>query len=306
MKKTLLLSLVSAKLVASCLEVGVTAGQHCSKSGMNIDTISKTTNSMQVSENGTTILTFPIYVATDSTDEVIMNIANLSSFINQYNDSISLSFEYVQKGRSITIESGKDFSLLPANSANRDGSSKAGDIVVKIASTLSSIQTAGDYTLSSLANVKLFGGGSVSNSFSIKGEVEQVSMVGFENLSSYHRGIEFKDSFIVFPALKFNIINELKKAIYVKNNTKNTFQIKFDTTPLVNQAHPNYKIALNYFYTEDGKSEQSIKSNKFFAITHGKKEGLKVGEMRFVTEKITGSLLAGRYKAVLNVTVSAK
>jgi hypothetical protein len=62
---------------------------------------------------------------------------------------------------------------------------------------------------------------------------------------------------------------------------------------------------MNYYYKKNDENEQKIINEETFTVITGKSSGNKVGEMRFETERITNSLLAGEYKAILHVTVSA-
>jgi hypothetical protein len=64
---------------------------------------------------------------------------------------------------------------------------------------------------------------------------------------------------------------------------------------------------MSYGYKTTSQSDFSSISNTPFTIYSDKNEGTtKVGEMRFSTEELTGSLIAGGYSASIAVTVTAQ
>ena len=308
MKKILLLLLFSMELFASCLELGVTTGQSCSGNSVHADDINMNlSSSMQVSDQHKKVLEIPFYLYSDSNNAIKMTLNHISNLTNNTNETIDTTFYYVSRdGHELLLKEGEPFVLLSANQNGRNGSTKVGLIRIEV-NGLSDTQTAGVYHLSSNLNVNIYNTTqSATGRLRAKGKVKQVSVIGFTNLTAYKQGKEFVDSKVTFGSLVANRINEEERDIFVKNNTNGEVQVKFETTPLIHEIHKEYKIDLNYFYTEDGKSENAIDSNKFFTITQGKKNGLKVGKMRFVTEKIDKPLVAGKYSATINATVRAK
>jgi len=308
-KTILILALMSLNLFGGCLDVGTTTGQSCTDDTINVDFMTTTFSStMKVSDNNLNVLEIPIYVASDTTEAVSMTISELSALQNSDHDIIDTKLEYIQGGSVVaTITNGTAFTLLADGESSRDGNTEVGRIRITINSALSDTQTAGSYKLSKSMTVKL-GNGSDSSSETLesRGVVEQVSMVGFENLSSYTTGQAFKNGLVDYGNFTLNSANEQIKDIFVKNNTNGDFQLKFETSDLISQIDSNYKIAMSYYYKKTDASEQSISNNQYFTIMSGKNNGSKVGEMRFVTEPLTSSLIAGEYKATINVTVQAQ
>ncbi|CAA6798841.1 MAG: Unknown protein [uncultured Sulfurovum sp.] len=306
MKKLLLLTLLSLNLFGACLEVGTTAQSACSGDTLRVDAMNVNfSTSMKVADTNLKVVDIPIYVFSDSMDEVKMTMANISTLRNSVNEVISTAFYYVVNDVESAITENQSFTLLSAAAGGRDGTSIVGYVRIKV-NSLADTQTAGSYALSKNISVNL---GNASDSptatLSASGNVEQVSMVGFENLATYKTGKVFKDGLVDYGNFTLNTSNEQVKDVFVKNNTNGNFQIKFETSDLISQVDNNYKIDMSYYYTKIGATEQSINNNEYFTIMTGKKNGTKVGVFRFITESLTGSLIAGEYKAVINVTVSA-
>jgi hypothetical protein len=236
-----------------------------------------------------------------------MTINDVTALTNG-SDSIGTKFEYVQNNTVMaTIANGVAFSILASNASGRNGNSIVGYIRITVNEALSDTQTAGIYSLSKSMNVQIGNGSSSSSeTLSASGTVEQVSMVGFENLATYKTGKAFKDGLVDYGNFTLNTTNEQIKDLFVKNNTTGAFKIKFLTSDLISQVDSAYKIDMSYYYTKTGASEHTINNDEFFTIMSGKNNGSKVGQMRFVTESLTGSLIAGEYKATINVTVQAQ
>jgi len=306
MKKLLLLSILSWNLFGACLEVGATAGKSCTGDSVRVDAMNANFSiSMKVADTNLKVIDIPLYIFSDANDEVKMTIANLSTLRNSANEVISTAFYYVVNNVESAITENQPFTLLATSNAGRDGNSIVGYIRIKV-NSLADTQTAGTYTLSKNMSVKLGNGNdSPVATLSASGSVEQVSMVGFENLATYKMSQAFKDGLVDYGNFTLNTKNEQVKDIFVKNNTNGNFQIKFETSDLISQVDNNYKIDMSYYYTKIGATEEGINNNEFFTIMSRKNNGTKVGTMRFVTESLTGSLIAGEYKAVINVTVSA-
>jgi len=294
--------------IINCLEVGDSSGQECSGNEITMNDIDiDFTTTMKVGQSNLEVVSIPIYVDTDSNDKVSMIITDESDLQNSDGESIDFSMEYISKssGSTQTISSGVAFTILDEGESGRDGDTVVGNIRIIIDSLLDT-QTMGTYSFSKKVKVKL---GDIEESldadFDAKGEVEQVSVVGFSSMSSFQEGVFFVDSTVDYGDFKLNENNEKREDVFVKNNTNGEIKIKFNTSPLVHTLDNNYQIDMSYYYKANGDSEQEIENDTYFTISSGKNGGDKVGEMRFVTEPLTKALLAGEYSATLNVTVSA-
>ncbi len=291
----------------SCLEVGTVSGQSCSGNIISVDDIdSEFTTIMRVGDVNLKVLDIPIYVDTNSNDEVSMTVTDKTDLENSDGEKIDFSMQYIQNGSVVTtISSGVAFTLLEEGASGRDGDTVVGYIRIVIASLLDT-QTVGKYSFSKDIKVGL---GDIRESssadFDAQGEVEQVTVIGFESLSSFKDGLFFLDALVDYGNFRLNQNNEKREDVFVKNNTKGDIKIKFDTSPLTHTIDENYQIEMSYYYQESGEVEKRVDNNTFFTLISGKNGGDKVGEMRFVTEPLTQTLMAGEYSAVLNITVSA-
>ena len=309
MKKTLLLLLIiSINLFGSCLKVSSNSGATCSGDSIIIDDISKNfTTTMKVSDNGVTVVDIPIYIYSDSTEEVTMTITNSSSLQNSSGETINTNLFYVVGGVESSITENSSFVLLANGAGTRDGNSIIGYIRIKVIN-LSDTQTVGSYALSKNMEVKLTNSGSSPiATLSSSGSVEYVTIVSFENsISGYTSGEQFISAVVDYGDFNLNAVNTQIRSLYVKSNSNKDCTISFATSDLVSQVDSNYKIGMNYYYTKTGGSQQTISNNSPFTVINGKNGGSKVGEMKFETQTIDASMIAGEYKAVLNVTVSAR
>jgi len=293
--------------IVSCLDVGTASGQSCSSNTISVDDIdSEFSTVMRVGDVNLKVLDIPIYIDTNSDDKVSMTISDKTDLENSDGEKIDFSMQYIQSGSVVSdISSGVEFTLLEEGASGRDGDTVVGYIRIIISSVLDT-QTVGKYSFSKDISVKL---GDIressSASFDAQGEVEQVTVVGFESLSSFKDGVFFLDALVDYGNFKLNQSNEKRESVFVKNNTKGDIKIKFNTSPLIHTLDDNYQIEMSYFYQEDGEVENRIDNNTFFTVADGKNGGDKIGEMRFVTESLNQTLMAGEYSAVLNITVSA-
>ena len=309
MRKILLLLLIIAiNLFGSCLKVSSNSGATCSDNTISIDNINKNfTTNMKVSDNGVTVIDIPIYLYSDSTEEVTMTINNNSSLQNSDGEIINTNFFYVVDGVENSIIENSPFILLNNGSGKRDGNTIIGYIRIKVIN-LSDTQTVGSYTLSKNIEVSLAGSGNSPTAIlSLGGSVEYVTIVSFEDsISDYTSGEEFISAIVDYGNLNLNVINTQIRNLYVKSNSNKDCTISFNTSDLISQIDSNYKIKMNYYYTKTGETQQTILNNTPFTVIHGKNDGSKVGEMKFETQKIDSSIIAGEYKAILNITVSAR
>jgi len=262
---------------------------------------------MQVSESYLTLVDIPIYLYSDVEEEITMSIRKISSLKNFTNEIIETQFYYIPIGSSAKlIKENLPFSLLSrGKTVQRDGNRQIGTIRIE-AKNLSDIQTAGAYQLSYNITVNLGTTGSSTSILSCRGEVDQITRVGFQSLSAYKRGKGFLDSSINYGTFKLHQSNIEKRDIYVKNNVDKRVGIEFQTSDLINQTDSRYRINMDYFYREKNGLSQPIQNNSSFTITEGKNSGIvPVGEMIFKTEPIKESLVAGEYKAILYIKISA-
>ena len=309
MKNILILFIIiSINLFGSCLKVSSNSGTTCSDDSISIDSISKSfTTTMKVSDNGVTVVDIPIYISTDSTEEITMTMTNITSLRNSDNETIATDFFYVVGGSEHGIIENSSFVLLANGAGTRDGSNNLiGYIRIKV--TLSDNQTVGSYSLSKNIKVTLTNNGtSPTATLSSGGSVEHVTIVSFEDsISGYTSGEKFISAVIDYGDFNLNAVNRQIRSLYVKSNSKKACTISFSTSKLVSQVDSSYKIGMNYYYTKIGGTQQTIPNNIPFTIINGKNSGGKVGEMKFETETIDTLLIAGEYKAIINVTVSAR
>jgi hypothetical protein len=298
----ILLILVSINLFGLCLKVSSSSGQICSGDSVSIDDISKNfTTTMKVSDNGVTVIDIPIYLYSDSAEEVSMTITNNSFLQNSSGEIIDTSFYYVVSSSESTITEGNSFVLLANGAGGRDGNSVVGYIRIKV-NTLSDTQTVGSYLLSKNMDVKLASSGDSSGTLSSSGLVEYVTIVSFENsISGYTSGGKFIDAVVDYVNFNLNAVNTQTRDVYVKSNSNNACTISFTPTDLVSQVDDDYTIGMSYYY-----GTKKIENNTPFTVVNGKNGGSKVGEMKFETDIVDASVIAGEYKATLAVTVSAR
>lgn len=308
MIKIVLLLIISINLFGSCLKVSSNSGATCSGDSISIDDISKEfTTTMKVSDSGITVLDIPVYIYSNSLKEITMTITNNLPLQNSSGETIDTNFFYVIDGVEKNIIENSPFVLLANGVGARDGNSIVGYIRIKVVN-LSDTQTVGSYTLSKNIEVTLAGRrNSPTATLSSRGLVEYVTIVSFgNNINSYTNGEKFLSAIVDYGDFKLNEVNTQIRNLYVKSNSKKPCTISFATSDLVSQVDPNYTIGMNYYYTKVGGNQHLISSNVPFVIINGKNGGSKVGEIKFETQKIDSSMIAGEYKAVLNVTVSAR
>jgi hypothetical protein len=256
---------------------------------------------MKVSDNGVTVVDIPIYLYSDSNEEVSMTIINNSSLQNSDGETIGTSFYYVVGSSESTITEGSSFVLLANGAGGRDGNSVVGYIRIKV-NTLLDTQTVGSYSLSKNISVKLTSSGDSSATLSSSGLVEYVTIVSFENsISGYTSGEKFIDAVVDYGDFNLNAVNTQTRDVYVKSNSNKACTISFAITDLVSQVDNSYTIGMHYYY-----GTKKIENNTPFTVINGKNGGTKVGEMKFETDIIDASVIAGEYKATLTVTVSAR
>jgi hypothetical protein len=310
MKKIIFLltfsSMFSLNLFGDCIHIGYQSGLTCSGDEIIIDDLQTNfTSTMKVSDSELTVLDIPIYIYSTLRGRVQLQL-NENQPLSNGEETISTTFYLVQNNQEDEITLGEAFSVggRGRRQSQLDGQTLIAQIRIKV-NNLSDIQTAGKYRLKKYIQAKLRRTYTSSSTITATGEVEQVTIVGFEDVSTYTSQQLFKDAFIDYGLINFNTINRQVRDIYVKNNTTGACQISFNTSPLISQIDSNYKIPMKYFYQKDGEAEEEILNAEPFTLIVGKNNGSKVGMMSFETEEITGPLIAGDYKATLQVTVSA-
>ena len=307
MKKTiLLLAIFSLNLFGACIHIGYQSGLSCSGDEIIIDDLNTNfTTTMKVSDRELTVIDIPIYIYSNKRNRIKLELTENQPLSNG-KERIDTKFYIVKKNREKEITLGKAFKIKKRGKRKKkfDGHTLIAKIRIKV-DNLSDMQTAGGYQLKKYIQAKIGRNYTSSSTITATGEVEQVTIVGFEDVSNYSSQQLFKDASINYGLINFNTINRQIRDIYVKNNTTGACQISFNTSPLISQIDSSYQIPMKYFYQKDGEAEQEILNAEPFTLIVGKNNGSKVGSMKFETEKLRGNLIAGDYKAVIQVTVSA-
>ena len=317
MKKLLLLSILSLNLFGECLEVGTTAGQSCSGTSIHIDPINNQTFTNITIGTTNQILYIPLYVYSDSTEEVKMTLSNLGSLIKS-SDSMTTNYYFVAgsttSGTAVTIADGTAFTLLVTNSTtttSREGNTIVGYIKL-VVPTVATLQTAGEYTLNANTSVKLTNSSSNTNTLTAKAMLNQVTQVSFNDdvSSSIITGTGFVNSTVDYQNFTLNTQNMETVNVYLKNNMltgQNQCTMSFTPSPLKHVQLPNdYQIEMSYSYKDLNDEVTSITNTSPFVLKTGTNTGTKVGEMTFTTETLPDTLIAGEYKAVIEVTISVQ
>ena len=310
MKKIiLLLNLFTFNLFANCLHIGFQSGITCSGDELIIDDLNLDfTTQMRVSDNDLIVLDIPIYIYSNRKKnhrtKRVKLLLNENQPLSNGNENINTKFYIVKRNKEREITLGKPIKIVGKRGRRLNGQKRIAWLRIKV-NALSDMQTAGTYTLKKTLQAQFQGQRSSTASFFARGKVEQVTIVGFDNVSNYTSQQLFKAASIDYGLINVNTINLQTRDIYVKNNTNGACQISFNTSPLISQIDSFYQINMNYFYQKDGEQEQKIVNDEPFPLIVGKHNGGKVGRMKFETEKLTNSLIAGEYKAVIHVTVSA-
>jgi len=250
------------------------------------------------------ILEIPIYVKSNVLDEIKMKISNFSN-LTKVTESIDTRLYY----RSITnsyvqIFDNQEFVLLTQNQIGRDGNTIIG--YLKVEANILNNQTYGNYSFNDTIHVKLANSTWVNNNFHVNANVALVAIAGFNSTSSYSSGQQFVSDHINFGNFNFSS-NNIEKNLYIKSNSSNNFRITFNNTPnLIHELDNNYQINMHYYYKQTGNTYFEIQAGTSFIAIVGKNEGLNpIGIMKFETESISGSKLAGDYSTSVLVTVSA-
>ena len=298
----ILLITVSIHLCASYVVVDDSIVDISGDGNTIIHDISATFDTLLEVSQSNVLLEIPIYVNSDATDAINMEISNISSLKNSDNEVISTTLSYHSiDGASVSISDGTSFTLLNSNEGIRDGDTVLGYITVTV-STVSDLQTVGDYSLSANMRVQLEGGDYSASSFlSIDASVALVTVASFNSTSNEISGERFIGDSVAFGNFRFEEQNEIIKPLYIKNNSLLDFKISFETKALKSMVDPdNYSIGMSYYY-----NDVLIANNTQFTALSGKNSGsTKVGDMKFKTETISSSLISGGYQATLSITIT--
>jgi hypothetical protein len=259
-----------------------------------LNAISIDFSNLEVGSNNSYI-DIPIYVKSDSNEEIKMKLSNILT-LKQGEESITLNLSY----RESTIENNIPFILMNSGEGGRDGNTIVGSIRVTLPS-LPSTQTYGNYE--SKIDMELSSSNqtdSATNQLSLFADVALVAVAGFDVVSSYTKGEKFLDTTIDYGTFNLNQKNSIEKNLFIKSNSNQSFKISFDTTELISQINSNYTIPLNYYF-----NAIPFTNNQYFTALNGKNEGeTSIGVIKFETDLIDSSLLAGNYQGVIDVTVS--
>jgi len=270
---------------------------------IQIEDITKTLSTALKVDDTNIIVDIPIYVKTDSLKEVVLNISNIANLKNSSNEEINTELYWVAGGVETTINEASDFTILNAFSGDRDGNTVVGYIRVKIPSVESS-QTDGSYSFTDKikTGLKFLGGASYSSDsdFTFNSEVALVAVASFLDTSSYKEGQKFVGGMVDFGTFSFDV-NTKTKNLYIKSNSTKTFKITFTNTPaLTHESDNTQTINVNYYF-----NDTQITANNPFTPLIGKSDGTSsLGTLKFQTEAISGSKLAGTYRATVNVSIT--
>jgi hypothetical protein len=303
MKKILLLLVLPMFMFAEYLYVGSSTQDGSTDGDIKIENISKTLSTSLKVGNTNVYQDIPIYVKTDSTKEVVLNISNIADLKNGSNEQISTFLSWIDGSGSETfITDGNNFTILSRGSGNRDGTTIEGYIRVKIP-FVASDQTNGTYTFSDTIKTGLkdvLVTYSNDASFGFSADVALVAVASFSDTSGYTQGQKFVAGSVDFGTFSFDK-NVIEKDLYIKSNSTDSYKITFENTPeLVCETDSSQKIAMTYYF-----EGSQITAGSAFTPLNGKSDGTtSLGKLKFETESITGSKLAGNYRATVNISVT--
>ena len=296
MKMILVIFIITTNwLLGSYLVVGDSSNLPNANDGdIILNPISLDFSNIEVS-SGNLYIDIPIYIKSDTTEAVTLKLSNISP-LTQGGENIPISLSY----RGVGISSDVSFNLINNGEGGRDGNTIVGKIRVSIPS-VAPAQTYGGY--SGKIDMELSSGNYTTTAMSylnISANVLLVAIAGFEPVSSYTNGKKFLDATIDYGSFEFDKKNSIERNLFIKSNSSQNFSIRFDTTELISQIDNNYKIPLKYYY-----NNSAFKKNNSFTALNGKNKGeSSIGTIKFETETITQSLIAGEYQANIGVTIT--
>lgn len=242
---------------------------------------------------------FSLYMSSDSTEDIRLAISNFANLSNG-NDNIGLKIYYkdASSANFNEIQNSSDILLQGA----RDGQSSIGSLRIEI-NGIANHQTAGNYSNNSSISVTS-GAMQTNASFQVNANAPLVAIAKLGTpINSSSTGNKFVSSTIDFNDFSFGA-NSTQRPLYIKSNSNNQFRVTFSSIPNLKRegAGSSREIAMKYYFN----STQISTGDTFVAVT-GKNDGSSpIGSMRFETESITASHIAGEYSASISVHVSAQ
>lgn len=296
MKRVLILLIfLSNMLFSAYLTVSSSAGIPVGSNGnIVLDSLSATFSNLEVSSSNQ-FIEIPIYVKSDTTEAVSLTINNIVP-LNQNGETIAFSLSYRGNG----ISSGVAFPLLNAGEGGRDGNTVIGKIKILISSVGVTQVEGNGYSVN--MNMELSSsnyGTSATETFVVGATVPLVAIAGFNTTSAFTSGKHFVGNTIEYGTFVFDEKNSIDKNLFVKSNSVQDFTVSFDTSELVSQIDPSYKIDMKYYF----KGIQFTNNQKFTALTGTNDGTSSLGTMKFETQIIDGSLISGIYSASVGVTI---
>ena len=259
-----------------------------------LNPISINFQNLEVSTNNS-FVEIPIYVKSDTTEEVTLSID--IEPLRQLGEEIDISLSY----RGVPIQDGVPFKLLNSGDGGRDGNTIVGKIKVTIPE-VHPIQTYGDYS----ANLEMELSSSnystiAKEALSASATIPLVAVAGFETVSSYTNGKKFTGATIDYGKFDFNQKNSVETELFIKSNSSQSFRMTFNSSELVHKPpHTEYKIPLNYYF-----NNIKFSNNNTFVALNGKNRGeSSIGTIKFETDTIKHSLIAGEYEATIDITIT--
>ena len=197
MKKIiLLLNIFTFNLFSNCLHIGFQPGITCSGDELIIDDLNLDfTTQMRVSDDNLIVLDVPIYIYSNKKKnrktKKVKLILNENQPLSNGSETINTKFYIVKRNKEREITLGKPIRLIGKRGKRLKGQKRRAWLRIKV-NALSDIQTAGTYNLKKTLQAKFRGRRSSTASFSARGEVEQVTTIGFDNVSNYTNQQLFK------------------------------------------------------------------------------------------------------------------
>lgn len=296
MRKVFFIVIVLSNMLFSAyLTVSPNSGIPIGADGtIQLDALSANFNNLEVSSSNK-FIEIPIYVRSDTLEAVSLTINNIVP-LNQNGETISFSLSF--KGNNIST--GVGFSLLNAGEGGRDGNTIIGKIKIVIPSVGTTQIEGNSYSVNMNMELSSTNHASIATEkFSIGATVPLVAMAGFSTTSSFKNSQYFVGDTVNYNTFSFHQKNIIEKDLFVKSNSLEDFTISFNTSQLVSQVDTDYKINMAYYF----KGVQFSNNQKFTALT-GTNDGISsIGKIKFETQTIDGSLIAGTYRASVGVTI---
>jgi hypothetical protein len=290
-----IITILSNMLCSAYLTVSPNGGIPIGVDGtIQLDALSANFTNLEVSSSNK-FIEIPIYVRSDTLEAVSLTINNILP-LNQNGETIAFSLSF----KGTNISTGVAFSLLNSGEGGRDGNTVVGKIKITIPSVSTTQIEGSSYNVNMNMELSSANHQSVATEiFSIGATVPLVAMAGFSSTSSFKNSQYFVGDTINYNTFSFHQKNIIEKDLFVKSNSTQDFTISFNSSQLTSQVDSSYKINMAYYF----KGVQFTNNQKFTALT-GTNEGVSsLGKIKFETQTITGSLIAGTYRASVGVTI---